>query len=87
MALVIVERAFETPVTFDEMRAQGARFGWCLDQHGVRFLRSYLAADGLRMICLYEAPDAESVRQVNRQAGMPFERVWTTTLHGPQSGL
>jgi len=28
------------------------------------------------MICLYHAPDAESVRLAQRQAGMPLERVW-----------
>ena len=28
------------------------------------------------MLCLYEAPDAESVRQAQREAGVPFERAW-----------
>jgi hypothetical protein len=31
---------------------------------------------------VYEAPDAESVRIVNRQAEAPFDCVWTATLHG-----
>jgi hypothetical protein len=42
----------------------------------VSFLRSYFAIDGRRMLCLYEAPDVESVRFANRQAGLPFDRVW-----------
>ena len=35
------------------------------------------------MICLYEAPDAESVRHVQRQTGMPVQRIWAASLHEP----
>jgi len=28
------------------------------------------------MICMYHAPDAESVRLAQRQAGMPIDDVW-----------
>lgn len=87
MALVIVERAFDEPKTFAELQAQEERHKWCLEQYGVVFLRSYMSADGKRMICLYDGPDAESVRQVNRQAGLPFERVWATAIHGPKPGI
>ena len=34
------------------------------------------AADGMRAVCMFEADDAESVRDANRTAGMPFDRVW-----------
>jgi len=87
MALIIVERAFDEPQRFEELQAIEERHAWCLEQYGVVFQRSYLSADGLRMVCLYEGPDAESVRQVNRQAGLPFERVWATTVHGPNRGI
>jgi hypothetical protein len=28
------------------------------------------------MLCLYQAPDAESVRLAQHQANMPVDRVW-----------
>ena len=49
----------------------------CFQIHRVRLLRSYLSADRLRMICLYHAPDAESVRVAQRQSGLPADRAWT----------
>ncbi|HWO00981.1 MAG TPA: DUF4242 domain-containing protein [Blastocatellia bacterium] len=82
MEQVIVERSFDEAVEFEDLQAQGDKVSWCLDQHRVRFLRSYLSSDKKRMICVYEAPDAESVRIANRQAEVPFDCVWTATLHG-----
>ena len=77
MTIVIVERKFETPETFEELQAQEEKFSWCMDQHNVRFLRTYFSQDRTIMICEYEAPDAESVRQVQRTAGMPYENIWS----------
>jgi hypothetical protein len=80
MARVIVERKFEEASSFDELQAQEESFAWCAEQHQVKFLRTYLSKDGKRMICEYEAPDAESVRRLQRTASMPFERIWTATV-------
>jgi hypothetical protein len=77
MALVIVEREFEVPQDFAEIQAAEDRHGWCLEARGVVFVRSYFSRDHRRMICLYEAPDAESVREAQREAGLPFSAVWT----------
>jgi len=33
------------------------------------------------MICEFEAPDAESVRQALRSAGTPYEKVWTADVY------
>lgn len=84
MELVVVERTFSESVDFEAIEAMEARVGWCLEQHRVRFLRSYLSNDGRRMLCLYEAPDAESVREVNRIGGLPFDSVWTATVCGAE---
>lgn len=80
MSRVIVERKFEDPETYDELQAQEDRFAWCLEQHRVTFIRSYFSRDRRRMICEYEAPDAEAVREVQRTAAMPFERIWTAEV-------
>lgn len=75
--LVVVERSFEQPVTFESLQELEARFSWCLEQKQVTALGSYVSGDGRRMICIYQARDAESVREVNRTSGVPFDRVWT----------
>jgi hypothetical protein len=80
MVLVVVERTFPQPVAFDEVQAMEEAVAWCLQQHDVRFLHSYCSLDRLRMVCVYEAPDAEAVRTVNRTGGLPFDRVWTADL-------
>jgi hypothetical protein len=79
MSLVIVEREFAEPVEFAELQAREERGKWCLDQHDVRFIRSFFALDRKRMACLYEAPDAEAVRAVQRTIDMPVTRVWAAT--------
>lgn len=75
-AIVLVERSFAVPVEFGTVQAQEDAGAWCLEQHGVRFLRSYFALDRQRMLCLYAAPDAEAVRHVQRQVDLPHDRVW-----------
>ena len=80
MSQIIVERKFEGPESMDELQAQEDRFAWCLEQHRVKFIRSYFSKDRKRMICEYEAPDAEAVREVQRTASMPFERIWTAEV-------
>ncbi|MGK7907288.1 MAG: nickel-binding protein [Synechococcus sp.] len=37
---------------------------------------SLLSSDRLRMICTFDAPDAEVIREAHRKVGVPFERVW-----------
>lgn len=80
MSVVLVERSFREAVVFEEVQAAEDRSAWCLEAHRVRFLKSYFARDRRRMVCLYEAPDAESVRLVQEQARLPFERMWTARV-------
>ena len=82
MAIIVVERTFQEPVDLARFPAVKDNQG-CLDLHQVRYLKGYLSSDRLRMVCLFEAPDAESVRIVNRRVGMPYERIWTATIHEP----
>jgi hypothetical protein len=83
MELVIVERSFEEPVVTGDLAAREREFGWCLEQHRVRFLRTYVSKDRKRMLCFYEAPDAETVREVQRTANMPVDRIWSATEMEP----
>jgi hypothetical protein len=76
MPCIIVERTFDHPPSEDDLTAAGMRERPCLDLYGVAWRRSVISADRLRMVCQYEAPDAESVRKVQREAGNAFDRVW-----------
>ena len=86
MARVMVERKFDDATSFDDLQAQEDAFAWCKEQHAVTFIRSYFSQDRKRMICEYEAPDAEAVRKVQRTASMPFERIWTATVFDWDAG-
>ncbi|MBS9402288.1 DUF4242 domain-containing protein [Halomonas sp. TRM85114] len=76
VANVLVERTFDEPVVLARIQAREDDEAACLQHHRVRFVRTFFARNRRRMICLYQAPDAESVRLAQRQAGIPFERVW-----------
>jgi hypothetical protein len=79
-AVIVVERSFAEPVAFDDVAAREEAGAWCLDANRVRFLRSYFSSDRRRMLCLYQAPDAEAVRRAQKQIGMPVDTVWPATV-------
>jgi hypothetical protein len=83
MEVVVVERQFDPGVTMQELRALDESSSWCKNAYGVRLLQSYVSADGRRVICVYEAPDAEAVRVANRKAAAPFEQVWKAAVYEP----
>jgi len=76
-ANVVVTRRFDEPADFAAIQALEDEGKGCLEAHRVRFIRTYFSRDRKRMICLYQAPDAESVRIAQREAGMPVEQVWS----------
>jgi hypothetical protein len=80
---VIVERAFPAPVTADFISNALNRAGWCLDLHRTTYVESYLGRTGTKMVCLFQAPDAEAVRLANQQAGVSYADVWTASVHAP----
>src|SRR5690606_31750315 len=75
-ANILVEREFDTPAVFDDLQSVENAASTCLENHRVTFERTFFSTDRLHMLCLYRAPDAESVRVAQRQAGMPVKRVW-----------
>lgn len=81
--LVVVERMFPAPATLDFVSNALRRAGWCLDLHHAVLVESFLGSNGLQMVCIFRAPDAESVRLANKQGGVPYAEVWTATLHTP----
>ncbi len=52
----------------------------CLEVYQVRWKRSLLSTDRRRMVCEYEAADAEAVRKVQRAAQAMFDSIWTADV-------
>lgn len=84
MTRVVVTRAFEEPVSVAAVQAKEDAAAHCLDTYRVRYLRTFFSKDGRRMVCVYEAPDAESVRLAQHQAGMPVDQIWGCRLVDPR---
>jgi hypothetical protein len=83
-ANVIVERDFADAVELQDIQNIEDAGIHCLEMRNVRFARTFFATDRKRMLCLYAAPDAESVRQAQREAGVPFTEAWAFTRCGPE---
>jgi hypothetical protein len=79
MELVLVERRFDSPVRYEDLVALEIAGYSCHQMRNVRFRKSFFSRDRRRMLCLFEAPDAESVRDAESQAEVPFKRAWTCT--------
>lgn len=86
MSTVVVERSFDQAVAFEDIQAIEDRGAWCLEAHGVRFLTTYFSRDRRRMICLYDAPDAEAVRLAQTKAGVPFADAWPAGIVAHAAG-
>jgi hypothetical protein len=80
MTHLIVEQTFEAPLTDEEHGRLGQRLDQCLAAYNARWMRSYLSMDRRRMVCEFEAPDAEAVRTSYRSAGVAFDRVWSAEV-------
>ncbi len=85
MGVVMIEREFAERLSLGELPAMMASSAWCLRLHGVTALRHYLAIDGLRMVCVFEAPDVEALRRVMVADRMrPPRHLWSATVHGSE---
>jgi hypothetical protein len=81
MARVIVEQVFSEPCTDERCAALARAVDACIEMRNGIWRRSSLSKDRLRMICEFEAPDAQSVREAFRSSGVAFERVWAADVY------
>jgi Protein of unknown function (DUF4242) len=79
--VVVVETEFDPPLSDEEHSKIGKRLDSCLELRSARWMRSYLSSDRKRMVCEFEAADAQSVRDAYRAAAVAFERVWLAELY------
>ena len=77
MAHVVVERSFPVPQSDEDLSMVEDRLAPCSELYGVVWKRSVVSLDRRHMICEYQAPDAETVRKVQREAGAAFDHIWS----------
>lgn len=83
MALFVIERNFaeQLALTSDEARLVQE----INDDVGVHWLYSFLSADKKKTYCLYEAPNAEAIREAARRAGLPADVIVEVSELRPQA--
>jgi len=85
MSEIMQVRRFEEPIGVDYLHKAMEALGWCRELYGVSPGIHFLAKDGRQSACIFDAPDAEAVRNVIRTGGRSEpEAVWACTVHpGP----
>jgi hypothetical protein len=71
MPLFIIERHFAEQIEMTRDRA--SEITLINDDVGVQWLFSFLSADKKKTYCLYEAPNAEAIREAAQRAHVPAD--------------
>jgi hypothetical protein len=82
-ATVVVERSYERPTPLAVVAAQSDAARWCFDANDIDLVDSFMRADGTGSMCVYAAPDAESVRRASRTVHFSFDVAWAATVLEP----
>lgn len=83
MPIIVVEKMHDKPFDDEAWEAADARLGPCLEARSIRWLRSLVSHDRKRTVCEFEAPDAETVREAHRMAGLACDRVYPAQVVTP----
>lgn len=83
MALFVIERNFaeQLQLTNDAARLVSEVNG----DAGVHWLFSFLSTDKKKTYCLYEAPNAEAIREAARRANLPADVIVEVTELRPEA--
>jgi hypothetical protein len=71
---MFLERRFDPPLTRGDVVTMARDSGWCFETYRVNWHGSLLRHGGSKLICRFEAADAESVRLALRQAAADLSR-------------
>jgi hypothetical protein len=83
MALFVIERNFAEQL---ELSAEAARLVIEVNSDsGVHWLFSFLSADKKKTYCLYEAANAEAIREAARRANIPADVIVEVTELRPET--
>jgi hypothetical protein len=60
VAVIMVEERFDPPIDLSQGSPVADKVSPCLPVYDVTWMSSYIASDGSRCVCVYEAEDAEA---------------------------
>ena len=83
MSLFLIERQFAESLQLDA--AAAATIKQVNGEVGVNWLFSFLSADRKKTYCLYEAPNAEAIREAASRLGLPADVVIEVSEIRPES--
>ncbi len=81
MGLFVIERNFAEVLDPDALDDEGIKL--VNDEVGVKWVLSFLSADKRKSYCLYEAPNAEAIREAAARLGVPADVVTPVDEFGP----
>lgn len=73
MPRFIIERNFAEKLELATWKEGNDRVTRINDEEGVKWIFSFLSADKRKTYCLYEAPNAEAIRQAAERANIPAD--------------
>jgi hypothetical protein len=73
MPRFIIERNFAEKLELAAWKAGNERIERINDEEGVQWIFSFLSADKRKTYCLYEAPNAEAIRNAAARANIPAD--------------
>lgn len=80
MTTVIAEYVHESPLDEAALAAQVTKLARCLEIREIKWVRSFLSLDRRTQFSVFEAADAELVREAHRMLGMSFVRILPVTI-------
>ena len=81
MGRIVLERAFGSPLTAAELISIAQACDDCAELYRVSWLESFLSLDGKKALCIFDAPDAEAVRQLAGDASVVSLSAWPGRQH------
>jgi hypothetical protein len=83
MAKVVVEVNWPEPVTEQQIVDKDSHLMRCVGERGGTWISSLVSNDRKRTICVFDAPDAESMRDAYRRGGIHDANIWTAEQYAP----
>ena len=75
MTLFMIERNFAETLSADADPEEDKLIDAVSTEMGLEWLHTFLSADGKRTYCLYEAPNADALREHASRLGLPADTI------------
>lgn len=79
-ALKVLESSYPDGLTDQQWQEASQLMLPCYAERKIEWLRSYVSLDRTRVVCEFNAPDAEVIREAHHKFGVAFDRVWSAQL-------